>query len=84
MINVCCFVCSWTIPYSLPEVPILGFNVNITSEKITLLHTNSTELSYCPSDFGTYNISVAGLNDGGEGLTDSTQITLPSSKSLYK
>ena len=78
----CCFVCSWTKPYSLPGVHISGFNVNITSQQSTV--TNKTTLQYCPPTVGVYIISVSGVNSAGEGVKRDTQIKLPQSQCISK
>ena len=44
-INVCCFVCFWTIPYSLPEVPILEFKTMMVSGKMAFSQIKISEFT---------------------------------------
>ena len=39
--------------------------------------TSSTTWQYCPSQFGTYTISVAGNNSAGEGEITTTLLHVP-------
>ena len=59
--------CSWSPPFSL--VSISGYIINVTyeGEIVTQKTTSSTTWQYCPSQFGTYKISVAGNNSAREG-----------------
>ena len=59
--------CSWSPPFSLVSIP--GYKINVTygGELVTQKTTSSTTWQYCPSQFGTYTISVAGNNLAGEG-----------------
>ena len=59
--------CSWSPPFSL--VSIHGYIINVTygGELVTQNTTSFTTWQYCPSQFDTYTISVAGNNSVGEG-----------------
>ena len=69
--------CSWSSPFSL--VPIHGYIINVTyqGEVVTQNTTSSTIWQYCPSQFGTYTISVAGNNSAGEGVISTTSLHVP-------
>ena len=65
--------CSWSPPFSLISIP--GYIINVTyGELITQNTTSSTTWQYCPSQFGTYTISVAGNNSAGEGEINTTSV----------
>ena len=68
--------CSWSSPFSLVSIP--GYIINITygGELVTQNTTSSTtwQYNYCPSQFGTYTISVAGNNSAGEGETSTLEV----------
>ena len=59
--------CSWSPPFSLVSIPGYIINVTYGGELATQNTTSSTTWQYCPSQFGTYTISVAGNNSAGEG-----------------
>ena len=65
----CCYQFYWTPPFTLPGVPILRYNINITSTSSILLQTNVSILqwTYCPKDFGSHTVSIAAVNSAGEG-----------------
>lgn len=67
-LDVCTVQVYWTAPFTLPNAPILGYNVNITNlgtkEKLNL-KVNKTRLNI-PLGYN-YIVSVAGVNDVGEG-----------------
>ena len=74
-----CIKCFWSPPFSLDGVPIYGYIINVTNEEDNTQYTtvsNTTSWIYCPSQFGTYTISVAGNNSAGEGKISATSITL--------
>ena len=60
---------SWTPPFTLLGVPILRYNINVTkdTELIKQTHVNETKWEYCPQQFGNLSISVAAVNNAGEG-----------------
>ena len=66
--------CSWSPPFSLVSIP--GYIINITygGEQVTQNTTSSTTWQYCPSQFGTYTISVTGNNSAGEGEITTTSL----------
>ena len=66
----CCYQLNWSPPFTLPDVPILGYNINITNNNGNVLQTNvsnTTQWEYCPEEFGDHDISVAAVNGVGEG-----------------
>ena len=67
----CCYQFYWTPPFTLPGVPILGYNINVTNfNNSTVLQidvTATTRWEYCPADLGFYNVSIAAVNNVGEG-----------------
>ena len=65
--------CSWSPPSSLVSIP--GYIINVTYEGE--LVTQNTTWQYCPSQFGTYTISVAGNNSTREGEISTTSVMLP-------
>ena len=69
--------CSWSPPFSL--VFIHGYIINVTygGELVTQNTTSSTTWQYCPSQFGTYTISIAGNNSAGEGEITTTSLHVP-------
>ena len=74
----CCYHFNWSPPFTLPGVPILGYNINITDNKGNVLQinvNNTTQWEYCPEGFGDHNVSVAAVNGVGEGnITEDTFI----------
>ena len=68
--------CSWSPPFSLVSIP--GFIINITygGQLVTQNTTSSTTWQYCPSQFGTYTVSVAGNNSAGEGEISTTSVVI--------
>ena len=69
--------CSWSSPFSLVSVPGYIINVTYGKELVTKNTTSSTTWQYCPSQFGTYTISVAGNNSAGEGEISTTSLHVP-------
>ena len=69
--------CSWSPPFFL--VYISGYIINVTygGELVTQNTTSSTTWQYCPSQFGTYTISVAGNNSAGQGEITTTSLHVP-------
>ena len=67
----CCYHFNWSPPFTLPGVPILGYNINVTNKTNgNVLQTNvknTTQWEYCPEEFGDHIISVAAVNSVGEG-----------------
>ena len=67
----CCYQFYWTPPFTLPGVPILGYNINVTNfYNDTVLQndvTTTTQWEYCPVDLGFYNVGIAAVNGVGEG-----------------
>ena len=86
VINLTCHVqsqyinCSWCPPFSLVSIPGYIINVSYGGELVTQNTTSSTTWQYCPSQFGTYTISVAGNNSAGEGEISTTSVVVPESK----
>ena len=69
--------CSWCPPFSL--VPIHDYIINVVfqGEVVTQNTTSSTTWQYCPSQFGTYTISIAGNNSAGKGMISTTSLDVP-------
>ena len=67
----CCYHFYWTPPFTLPGVPILGYNINITTfyngTVFQIDVTATTRWEYCPADLGFYIVSIAAVNSVGEG-----------------
>ena len=67
----CCYHLNWSPPFTLPGVPILGYNINITDNNnrnvLQINVSNTTQREYCPEEFGDHDISVAAINSVGEG-----------------
>ena len=52
--------------------------INVSyGELVTQNTTSSTTWQYCPSQFGTYTISVVGNNSAGEGEITTTSLHVP-------
>ena len=70
--------CSWYPPFSLVSIP--GYVINVTyGEELVTQNTTSSitwQYNYCPSQFGTYTISVAGNNSAGEGEISTTSVVV--------
>ena len=73
---------SWNPPITLEGVPILGYNVTITSftdGKIKCqLSTNSTSVQYHPDQDDVYLITVVPLNEAGAGQPANITDIIPS------
>ena len=70
-----CIECSWFPPFSL--TPVLQYIVNITNnEDTSLLTISNTNITYCPIQYGQYNISVAASNTVGLGSVTYKSINL--------
>ena len=67
----CCYNFNWSPPFTLPGVPILGYNIDVTNNKGNVLRINvsntTAEWEYCPEKFGDHIISIAAVNSVGEG-----------------
>ena len=75
----CCYHFNWSPPFTLPGVPILGYNINITNNKGNVLQinfTNTTRWEYCPEVFVNHIISVAAVNGVGEGEVDTLNLSI--------
>lgn len=73
----CSAILSWDPPYSLEGVPILGYNVTVSStESDWNIIINMTSYEFFPSILNaTYDFMVSGINDAGEGNTSTIFIT---------
>ena len=71
--------CSWSPLFSLISIPGYIINVTYGGELVTQNTTSSStwQYNYCPSQFGTYTISVAGNNSAGEGDISTTSVVVP-------
>ena len=65
----CCYNFSWSPPFTLPGVPILRYNINVTINETVWISTFTiqTKWEYCPEKFGNHTVSVAAVNSVGEG-----------------
>ena len=66
----CCYNFNWSPPFTLPGVPILGYNINVTNNNGAVLQISdikTTQWKYCPKEFGDHIVSVAAVNGVGEG-----------------
>ena len=65
-----CYHFNWSPPFTLPGIPILGYNINITNNNGVVLQvniSNTTQWEYCPEEFGNNNVNIAAVNSVGEG-----------------
>ena len=68
----CCYRFYWSPPFTLPGVPILGYNINVTNNNGVVLRvnvSNTMQWEYCPQEFGNNNVNIAAVNSVGEGTT---------------
>ena len=72
--------CSWSSPFSLVSIPSYIISVTYGGELVTQNTTSSTTWQFCPSQFGTYAISVAGNNSAGEGEISTTSVVVQEGK----
>ncbi|XP_019857420.1 PREDICTED: uncharacterized protein LOC109585736 [Amphimedon queenslandica] len=67
----CCYMFSWTAPFTLPGFSILNYNVNVTSDGMminqTKLNVSIIQWKYCPKEVVTHTFSIAAVNNVGEG-----------------
>ena len=73
----CCYHLSWSPPFTLPGVPILGYNINITNNDGVVLRvnvSNTMQWEYCPKEFGNNYVNVAAVNSVGEGAAASITV----------
>ena len=82
----CCYYFNWLPPLTLPGVPILGYNINVTNNDGAILSNDTgtaTKWEYCPKEFGDNNVSVAAVNTVGEGHIDTVEVKTEERKALY-
>ena len=79
----CCYYFNWSPPFTLPGVPILGYNINISyvttnNGTLTILQTNVnvTQWEYCPLKFSQHFVAVAAVNSVGEGEINTVNTTV--------
>ena len=75
----CCYHFNWSPPFTLPGVPILGYNINITNNNGVVLRvniSNTTQWEYCPEEFGNHIVSVAAVNGVGEGEVTTLNLSI--------
>ena len=75
----CCYHFNWSPPFTLPGVPILGYNINITNDNGNVLQinvNNTTQWEYCPEEFGDHIVSVAAVNGVGEGEVTTLNLSI--------
>lgn len=79
--DFCTIQFSWVPPFTLPDVPILGYNVNITNlGKDITNHTfiNNTAVNITLGY--DYYVSIAAVNGAGEG--NKTNLTINSTEQV--
>ena len=67
----CSISLSWVSPYSLAGVPILGYNITVTTGNVSLMSVlvNTTYYKFVPVVFNeTYIIEISAVNKAGEGI----------------
>ena len=76
----CCYHFNWSPPFTLPGVPILGYNINITNKTdgnvLQINVSNTTQWEYCPEEFGDHIVSVAAVNGVGEGEVTTLNLSI--------
>ena len=75
----CSYRFYWSPPFTLPGVPILGYNINVTNNNGVVLQvnvSNTMQWEYCPKEFGDHIVSVAAVNSVGEGDINTTTFDL--------
>ena len=77
----CCYRFNWSPPFTLPGVPILGYNINVT-DVLQINVSNTTQWEYCPGFFGNNNVNIAAVNDVGEGQISTVDIKTEECKAL--
>ena len=75
--------CFSSPPFSLVSIPGYIINVTYGGELVTQNTTSSTTWQYCPSQFGTYTISIAGNNSAGEGELRTEEVIVLAGIILY-
>ena len=66
----CSISLSWVSPYSLAGVPILGYNITVTTGDVPLMSVlvNTTYYKFVPVVLNeTYVIEISAVNKAGEG-----------------
>ena len=74
---------SWISPYSLAGVPILGYNISVTTGHVPLMSllVNTTNYKFVPVVFNwTYTIETSAVNEVGQGI--GTSLTASVMKSV--
>ena len=84
----CCYRLNWLPPFTLPGVPILGYNINVTNnddgaDVLQINVSNTTQWEYCPGFFGNNNVNIAAVNDVGEGQISTVDIKTEECKALH-
>ena len=73
--------CNWSIPYTIGDIDITGYNINITDNENNLINmttVTNTEYYYNVSQFGEHNISVATvIGDELEGEINTVMVEVP-------
>ena len=78
-----CYHFNWSPPFTLPGVPILGYNINVTNNNGVVLRvnvSNTMQWEYCPQEFGNNNVNIAAVNSVGEGTTANINVMITESK----
>ena len=68
--NPCSISLSWVSPYSLAGVPILGYNISVTTGDVPLMSVfvNTTYYKFVPLVLNeTYIIEISAVNEVSEG-----------------
>ena len=71
-INTTAVLISWSPPFTLEGVPILGYNVTITNtvtgENVQNFSTDVPSVQYSPPQNDDYLITIVAINKAGSGL----------------
>ena len=74
----CSISLSWVSPYSLAGVPILGYNITVTTRDVPLMSVfiNTTYYKFVPLVLSeTYTIEISALNEVDEGTGTSLNVS---------
>ena len=84
--NICRLKLYWNPPFTLPGVPILGYSINVTNANTNVskhFDVANTSTSFTlPLDGSDYIISIAGMNQVGEGHIST--IAVNSTESIFQ
>ena len=79
-----CIQCSWNPPFSLTPIPQY-ITTNEGEDNLLQANSTTTNITYCPHQYGQYSISVAADNAAGLGnVTYKTVKLLPKGNISFK